>query len=117
LEKSCQNCHSQKTKWPWYSYVAPFSWVIEKDVAEARSHMDLSNWQAYSAAERIEILSTIAPMVGNRIMPPRRYVALHSEANLSAGEIDELVNWAHEERRNLRQAAANEPDQSGSAAR
>jgi len=42
LEKSCQNCYSERTEWPWYSYVAPMSWLIEKDVHEARSHLNLS---------------------------------------------------------------------------
>src|SRR5258708_9895630 len=40
LQRSCQNCHSHNTDWPWYSYVAAASWLIEKDVHEARSHMN-----------------------------------------------------------------------------
>src|SRR6266704_1379279 len=48
LQRSCQNCHSQNTDWPWYSYVAPVSWLIEKDVHDARSHMNLSGWSQYS---------------------------------------------------------------------
>src|ERR1700757_4452183 len=47
LEKSCQNCHSERTQWPWYSYVAPLSWLIERDVHNGRSHMNLSDWAAY----------------------------------------------------------------------
>jgi hypothetical protein len=48
LEKSCQNCHSEKTEWPWYSYVAPISWMIENDVQHGRSHMNLSCWNGYN---------------------------------------------------------------------
>jgi hypothetical protein len=41
LERSCQNCHSEKTEWPWYSYIAPMSWLVEGDVSQARSHVNL----------------------------------------------------------------------------
>jgi hypothetical protein len=44
VQRSCQDCHSEKTVWPWYSYVAPMSWLIEKDVQQGRSHMNLSHW-------------------------------------------------------------------------
>ena len=42
LERSCQNCHSEKTDWPIYSYIAPMSWLVEGDVSQARAHMNLS---------------------------------------------------------------------------
>ncbi len=57
LEKSCRNYHSEKTEWPWYSYVAPISWMIENDVRRARSHMNLSHWNGYNPQEQQEILS------------------------------------------------------------
>lgn len=101
VERSCQNCHSEKTKWPWYSYIAPMSWMVDHDVSAARRHMNLTTWQSYGSAEKIRILSVIAPLVRNRVMPPQRYVALHPEAKLSAEEIDQLASWAHAERRSL----------------
>src|SRR5580700_6529868 len=52
LERACQNCHSQRTAWPPYSYLPLVSWAIEKDVAEARQHMDLSRWDQYSADQQ-----------------------------------------------------------------
>ena len=55
LEKSCQNCHSERTEWPWYSYVAPMSWLIEKDVREARSHLNLSRWDEYDAQKQHDL--------------------------------------------------------------
>jgi hypothetical protein len=45
--RSCQDCHSERTNWPWYSYFAPMSWLIEKDVQQGRSHMNLSHWDEY----------------------------------------------------------------------
>jgi hypothetical protein len=99
VARSCQNCHSEKTEWPWYSYVTPMSWMIAKDVKDARSHMNLTNWQNYSPEERFEMLSEIMPLVRNKIMPPSRYLALHPEAKLSARDIEVLVEWVNEERR------------------
>jgi hypothetical protein len=101
MERSCGNCHSEKTKWPWYSYIPPVSSIIENDVITARQHMNLSVWQAYTSARQIEILSEIAPLVRNHIMPPKRYLALHPEAKLTDVEIGQIITWAHKERRGL----------------
>ena len=60
VERSCQNCHSEKTDWPWYSYVAPVSWLVENDVHKARSHMNLSGWDQYSRAEKQYHLAELA---------------------------------------------------------
>src|SRR5689334_4306754 len=51
FERSCQNCHSERTEWPWYSYVAPLSWMIEKDVSMGRSHMNLSQGRIFGRSE------------------------------------------------------------------
>ena len=73
VERSCQNCHSEKTEWPWYSYVAPVSWLIEKDVHDARSHMNLSRWDDYGLEKKQELLTRLAAAVRSRQMPPARY--------------------------------------------
>lgn len=64
LQRSCQNCHSQSTDWPWYSYFAPVSWVIENDVHKARSHMNLSGWGRYSLDEKQALLAELLPPSG-----------------------------------------------------
>src|SRR5581483_2935219 len=56
LERSCGNCHSNKTEWPWYSYVAPASVLVESDVAKARSRMNFSHWSDYSTDEQQAML-------------------------------------------------------------
>jgi hypothetical protein len=102
VEKSCQSCHSEKTAWPWYSYVAPMSWLIEKDVNQGRSHMNLSHWDEYSVEKQQEILAKLSAVVRNRRMPLPRYTMLHPEATLSDSEIDRLYGWAREERVRLK---------------
>ena len=48
FQRACQNCHSERTAWPWYSYVAPVSWLLERDVSSARAQLNLSRWDEYS---------------------------------------------------------------------
>ena len=107
LERSCQNCHSEKTAWPWYSYVPPMSWIIESDVARGRGHLNLSRWNGYAPKRQQEILSEISSLVGNRVMPLPRYLLLHPEARLSDAEVDYVYQWAKSEREHLKTAAAS----------
>ena len=97
LERSCQDCHSERTVWPLYSYVAPMSWMIENDVQRGRSHMNLSRWNGYPRERQQEILSNMSTLVRNRVMPLPRYLLLHPEAQLSEAEVTYLSQWAHNE--------------------
>jgi hypothetical protein len=104
VQRSCQDCHSEKTAWPWYSYVAPMSWLIEKDVQQGRSHMNLSHWDQYDTATRVEVLTKLSAMVRSREMPLPRYLRLHPESRLSDAEVDVIYQWARAERKRLKQA-------------
>jgi len=106
IERSCQNCHSEKTEWPWYSYLAPMSWMIENDVQRGRSHMNLSRWNGCNPEEQREILSKMSVLVRNRAMPLPRYLLLHPDAKLSEAEVAYLYQWARSERKRLKTAAA-----------
>lgn len=97
--KACQNCHSEKTEWPWYSYAPPFSWLVERDVAEAREHMNFSRWNEYTPEHRRELLSKIAAEVRTKEMPPHRYRAIHPEARISDEQIRQIYDWTKKERR------------------
>jgi hypothetical protein len=108
LERSCKNCHSEKTEWPWYSYVAPMSWMIESDVSRGRSHMNLTRWNEYSLEERGNLLSQISVMVRNRAMPLPKYLMLHPEARISDQEIAQLNEWARTERSRMKLLARQE---------
>jgi hypothetical protein len=102
VTKACQNCHSEKTEWPIYSRVAPMSWMIEKDVRDARNHMNLSRWNSYDVNQRQELLSEIGSLVRNHRMPLPRYLLLHPEARLADSEVDHLYQWARTERKRLK---------------
>lgn len=102
IERACQNCHSQKTVWPWYSHVAPVSWLLARDVQKARLHMNLSRWQGYSTDEQLRLLSAIGSAVRNRQMPVQRYLLLHPEARLTDAERQQIYRWTRTERNRLR---------------
>jgi len=101
IQRACQNCHSQNTKWPWYSHVAPVSWLLAHDVQQARSHMNFSQWQDYSTDDRLRLLSAVGSAVRNRAMPPQRYLLLHPEARLGDEERQQIYRWTRNERHRI----------------
>jgi hypothetical protein len=102
VRHKCGNCHSEAVDWPFYSHVAPISWLLERDVTEAREHMNLSRWHAYSNEERSDLLARLAAEVRNAEMPPARYTAVHRDSKLLPQEREALYEWARAERRRLR---------------
>jgi hypothetical protein len=102
FEKSCQNCHSQRTEWPLYSHLPLVSWALERDVAEARRQLDLSRWDRYSTQEKQDLLARIGSEVRNGQMPLPRYLWLHPEARLSKAETQFIYEWTKVQRHALR---------------
>ena len=99
LQRSCQDCHSERTDWPWYGHIPPVSSLLEHDVTTARRHMNLSHWDMYSAEQRKQLLKEIGAMLRNNRMPPGRYLLMHPRARLSAAEAARVQDWAKAERR------------------
>jgi cytochrome c len=102
VEHKCGNCHSEAVDWPFYSRVAPVSWLLEHDVLEAREHMNLSRWETYSNQEKSDLLSRLAAKTRSGEMPPARYTAIHGDSKLLSKERDSLYEWARAERRRLK---------------
>lgn len=94
LERSCWDCHSNETHWPWYAYVAPVSWLVAHDVEEGREHVNFSEWDAYDAGERDEALEEVVEVMEEQEMPLGKYIRLHPDADLSAAERERLIAWA-----------------------
>jgi hypothetical protein len=105
LGHACANCHSEKTSWPWYSYVAPVSWFVERDVMRARERLNLSHWDNLDAAEQRMLLTAIATVIENREMPLHRYLMFHPGVKLSTVDSVQVIEWTHTERRRLRAPA------------
>jgi hypothetical protein len=101
IQRSCGDCHSDATHYPWYSYVAPVSWLVESDVDGGRRHLNLSHWSEYPLARRERSLSEIANQVKDRDMPLPQYTLIHRGAKLSVGDVDALFQWTQSERARL----------------
>lgn len=106
---ACINCHSEKTRWPWYSRVAPVSWLVENDVKRAREHLNLSRWDSFDGAEQRALLTAIATVIENREMPLHRYLVFHPDVKLSAEDSVQVIEWTHAERRRLRASESGSP--------
>jgi hypothetical protein len=94
LERSCYDCHSHETVWPWYGYVAPFSWLLAWDVREAREELNLSTWNRYSAKKQAKKREEMWEEVDHGHMPLWYYLPLHPEARLSDADRALLREWA-----------------------
>ena len=94
LRRACYDCHSNETVWPWYSHVAPVSWLLSHDVREGREKVNFSTWTRYNPARRAKILRKTGQEVGEGEMPPWYYRLMHTEARLAAAEIDAIRAWA-----------------------
>jgi hypothetical protein len=105
VKRSCADCHSNETVWPWYSYVAPMSWLVEKDVRHGRDHMNFTRWPEYSFQQQEKLLADIATTLKNREMPLPQYAVIHRDARLSDAEVDIVYQWARLERRRMKAAA------------
>lgn len=97
LVRSCNDCHSNTTRWPWYSQIAPASWVIADDVNSGRRHINFSEWNSYSRKKMVKKLYLIAEVAGDNSMPLTLYLNFHAEAKLSSSERTMLANWAEEQ--------------------
>ncbi len=84
--RACFDCHSNETVWPWYSNVAPVSWLIQRDVDEGRQKLNFSEWNRPQ-----DELDEITEVIREGEMPPMYYVLLHPQAKLSQTEKEALI--------------------------
>lgn len=88
LRRACYDCHSNETVWPWYSRIAPVSWLVNKDVNEGRKELNLSNQRV--GEEPDELLEEIEERI-DRDMPPASYIMIHPDAKLSEADKQALI--------------------------
>ena len=101
LERSCWDCHSNETVWPWYSRIAPASWLVARDVTRAREELNFSEWAGYDEGRRDHKLEEVEEQVEIGKMPLRIYLPLHPDARLSEDERRVLIEWVRARRASL----------------
>jgi heme-binding protein len=97
LDRSCKDCHSNETRWPWYSNVAPVSWLVVDDVTDGRRQVNFSEWASYTPDEANARLTYMLFAVRSGTMPKASYLRMHPAARLSAAEIDAIARWVESE--------------------
>jgi hypothetical protein len=95
LDRSCKNCHSNQTVWPWYSHVAPVSWNVIGHVNDGRGSMNFSDWPD-SPEEGIDLLDATCDEVKKGKMPIPQYTWVHGEAKLTDADRKRLCDWANQ---------------------
>lgn len=95
LARSCYDCHSNHTVWPWYSKVAPASWLVVSDVRRGRKALNFSDWRSLNPEKQPEILKEICSEVAEREMPTEEYLLMHPRAKLTGAELQAICSWAH----------------------
>ena len=92
LKRSCYDCHSNETEWPWYSYVAPVSWLVSHDVIEGREELNFSDWKHFE--KDADIIEEIYEETEEGEMPLPKYLFTHPGAKVSEEEMLILKDWA-----------------------
>ncbi len=94
LRTACYDCHSNETRWPWYGYVAPVSWLVAHDVHEAREELNFSASGLLSPEDAAELREEVWEEVEEGEMPLGKYLWMHSDARLSEEQRQVLREWA-----------------------
>jgi Haem-binding domain len=103
LRDACYDCHSNQTRWPWYSALAPLSWLIQHDVTAGRRRLNFSEWTDYASDPETaaQKLSEVAKSVRDGDMAPRYYQVLHPRGRLTNEERELIALWAADEARHV----------------
>jgi hypothetical protein len=101
LDRSCVDCHSNKTRWPWYSHVAPVSWFVIDHVNDGREELNFSEWGQYDRRRQNGKLRQICREITNGAMPLSSYTPMHPGSKLSPEDVKTICEWAEAEQARL----------------
>jgi Haem-binding domain len=98
FDGSCNDCHSNETRWPWYAHVSPASWIVAHDVHKGRREMNFSEWGTYSPKKREDKLEEICEQVENGDMPEGKYAFLRPKSKPTEAQRDAVCKWTEDAR-------------------
>jgi hypothetical protein len=98
FDRSCRDCHSNETRWPMYSQVAPMSWLVAYDVREGRDHFNYSEWTSIDPDDQDKLLGGVCTLTKKARMPLWQYLLIHRQAKLSPGDVTTLCAWSEKAR-------------------
>ena len=101
LKKSCYNCHSNSTNYPWYAYVQPAGWFLASHIKEGKSELNLSEFGGYSPRRQLSKLKSMAGSIRDGSMPISSYTMIHRNARLREPEKKIMLDWLNTTRQAL----------------
>ncbi len=103
LKRSCYDCHSNNTEYPWYANIQPVGWWLKDHVDEGKDELDFSEFGTYSAKKADHKLDEVIELIEDKEMPLESYLIMHGDAELSEDEAAAVITWAKELRTQLKQ--------------
>ncbi len=101
LKKSCYDCHSNNTVYPWYDNITPVNWWVAYHIDEGKLELNFTLFAGYTRRQQAEMMEGIGETVQDGAMPLKSYLLAHPDASLDARQKDLLVNWASAARLHL----------------
>ena len=95
LKESCNDCHSDVTRYPWYNNITPVNYWMAEHVNDGKKHFNISKWNDYSTKKKDHKLEELVEMVEEKEMPLPSYTWTHTEAKLTDAQIKNLLEWAN----------------------
>jgi hypothetical protein len=96
LKNDCYDCHSNNTKYPWYSNIQPVRWLMAKHIQQGKEELNFSEFGSYSPRRQLSKLTGIANSIRDDIMPLSSYKLMHKNTILSINEKELLIKWAQQ---------------------
>lgn len=103
LKRSCNDCHSNETVYPWYSKVTPFNWFLATHIDDGRRELNFSKWGTYTDDQKVHKLDELCEVVEGGAMPLPSYLWIHRDAALAKPQAELLCGWAREETARIEQ--------------
>ncbi|HTP12676.1 MAG TPA: heme-binding domain-containing protein [Bacteroidota bacterium] len=113
MESACFDCHSNETRWPWYSYITPVNYLTVSDVNQGRRHVNFSEWNNYSTGRLKSVLDNIYDQVYNHEMPLKKYQWMHPASRMTDAELKMICDWASGEEDRLDQVSDMQREKNG----
>lgn len=101
LDRSCRDCHSNETRWPWYTNISPMSLFVANHVHHGRDHFNYSEWLTYPSDDQDKFLGAMCDLTKRERMPLPSYLLIHRDAALSPADVTVLCTWSDKMRDTL----------------
>ena len=98
LDRACRDCHSNETRWPWYTNVSPTSWLVANHVHQGREVFNYSQWTAIDEDDQDKLLGGMCSLAERGRMPLPSYLLVHRGAKLSPADVRTLCEWTEKMR-------------------